>query len=175
MKKILSLLIVSLFVLTATSSIGQSSQANRPSPLTKVTETLNSGATVTIEYSQPSVKGRTIGKDLEPLNGKIWRTGANEATVFKTDKEIKVNGSVLPAGKFALFSIVTDNNWTIIFNAVSDQWGAFNYKEAKDVLRVKAIATKTSDSFSEKLTFEINKNGAVNLFWGNTKVEFLLQ
>ncbi len=63
-------------------------KSTRPSPPAKVIEKIKSGATISIDYSQPSVKGRTIGKDLEPMDGKVWRTGANEATVFETDEAL---------------------------------------------------------------------------------------
>src|SRR5436190_17686837 len=92
-----------LFVLA--TSYGQADKSKRPSPPALVKQTLKSGATISIDYSQPSVKGRTIGKDLEPKDGAVWRTGANEATVFETDKDVKVNGKLLPAGKYGLFSL----------------------------------------------------------------------
>src|SRR6187402_3904522 len=76
-----------------------------PSPPAKASETIENGAVITINYSQPSVKGRTIGKDLEPMEGKVWRTGANEATVFETTKDVMVEGKKLPAGKYGLFTI----------------------------------------------------------------------
>ena len=148
-------------------------KSKRPSPPAKVTEKLKSGTTISIDYSQPSVKGRTIGKDLEPMEGKVWRTGANEATVFEADKDIMVNGKKLPAGKYGLFTIFSGNDVTVIFNKTWKQWGAFNYKEEDDVLRVKAKATDASPA-SEKLVFSISEN-AVSLVWGNKKVEFTVK
>lgn len=166
----------SLFLLAmATTSMliacGQEDKAKRPSPPVQAKETLSSGAVVTIDYGQPSVKGRTIGKDLEPLPGKVWRTGANEATVFEVSKPVKIEGKELAAGKYALFTIADDNEWTIIFNKDSKQWGAYNYKESDDALRVKVKPSK-SESFAEKLTFNVNKNGTVTLLWGDRKVDF---
>jgi hypothetical protein len=92
-------------------------------------------ATVKVQYGSPAKKGRLIYGDLVPY-GKVWRTGANEATVFETDKDLTVNGSVLPAGKYSLFTIPGEEQWVIIFNAQWDQWGAYKYKESKDVLRI---------------------------------------
>ncbi len=118
-------------------------KSKRPSPPAKVTETVSSGATVTIDYSQPSLKGRTIGKDVEPMNGKVWRAGANEATVFEVNKDVKVEGQTLPAGKYALFMIANDNEWTIIFNKKWDQWGLDHEKNKdQDVLQVKVKPMK---------------------------------
>ena len=166
----------SLFLLAvATSSMllacSQEDKSKRPSPPALAKETLASGTVVSIDYSQPSVKGRTIGKDLEPMAGKVWRTGANEATVFEISKAVKVEGKDLPAGKYALFTIADEGEWTIIFNKTWKQGGAFNYKEADDALRVKVKPGK-AEKFSEKMTFVINKNGTVTLLWGDIKVDF---
>ena len=74
------------------TACGQDDKSKRPSPPAKASGTTASGTTITLDYSQPSVKGRTIGKDLEPMPGKVWRTGANEATVFEVNKDVKVEG-----------------------------------------------------------------------------------
>ncbi|HEY9362914.1 MAG TPA: DUF2911 domain-containing protein [Chitinophagaceae bacterium] len=152
-------------------AFGQTETAKRPSPPASVTQTIENGATIIIHYSQPSVKGRTIGKDLEPLDGKVWRTGANEATTFEVNKDVQIEGKTLPAGKYGLFTVTNGNEWTVIFNKTWNQWGAFNYKEADDVLRVKADRDK-ADSFSEQLIFTVGKNGEVTLLWGDNEVEF---
>lgn len=157
-----------MMFLTITACKGQAS------PPAKASETTNGGATITISYGQPSVKGRTIGKDLEPMDGKVWRTGANKATVFEVSKDVKVEGQALAAGKYGLFTITNGDEWTIIFNKTWDQWGAFNYKEADDALRIKVKGGK-SDPASEKLTFTIGKDGKVTMTWGNKKVEFTVQ
>jgi len=149
-------------------------KSKRPSPPATVSETLKSGAVVTINYSQPSVKGRTIGKDLEPMEKNVWRMGANEATVFEVSKDVTIEGKALPAGKYALFSLSNGNTWTIIFNKTWSQWGAFNYKESDDALRVTVQPAK-APAFTEKLTFSISKAGKVTLLWGDTQVAFQVQ
>lgn len=166
----------SLFLLAiATSSMlfasGQDDKSKRPSPPAQAKETIASGAVVTIDYSQPSVKGRTIGKDLEPKAGEVWRTGANEATVFEVSKAVKVEGKDLPAGKYGLFTIAGADEWTIIFNKTHKQWGAYNYKEADDALRVKVKPGKAA-SFAEKMTITVGKDGVVTILWGDLKVNF---
>src|SRR5580765_831875 len=150
---------------------GQEDKSKRPSPPAIAKETIKSGAVISIDYSQPSVKGRTIGKDLEPLEGKVWRAGANEATVFETSKDVKVEDKALPAGKYGLFTIMNGDEWTIIFSKTWKQWGAFSYKEADDALRVKVKAEK-SKSFAEKLGYTIDKSGNVSLMWGDKQVDF---
>ena len=148
--------------------------ADAPSPPAFVVQTLTNGTVVSVDYSQPSVKGRTIGKDIEPSNGKVWRTGANEATRFEVSKNVKIEGKELPAGKYGLFTISGDDEWTIIFNKTWDQWGAFNYKDADDALRVKVKPGKAKE-FAEKMTFLINKSGKVSLLWGDIQVDFNVQ
>ena len=150
---------------------GQEDKSKRPSPPAMAKETIKSGAVVSIDYSQPSVKGRTIGKDLEPMDGKVWRAGANEATVFEVSKDVKVEDKALPAGKYGLFTIMNGDEWTIIFSKTWKQWGAFSYKDADDALRVKVKADKTK-AFAEKLTYMIDKSGKVALMWGDKQVEF---
>jgi hypothetical protein len=149
----------------------QEDKSKRPSPPALAKETLESGATVSIDYSQPAVKGRTIGKDLEPMEGKVWRTGANEATVFAVDKDVKIEDKTLPAGKYGLFTIMNGKEWTIIFNKTWNQWGAFDYKAADDALRVNVKSDKAKQ-FAERMTFAISKDGKVSLMWGDSQVDF---
>jgi len=164
-----------LCVFAIATGYGQTDKSKRPSPPALEKQTLKNGATVSIDYSQPAVKGRTIGKDLEPMADQVWRTGANEATVFETDKDIKVEGKELAAGKYGLFSLVdSKGEWTIIFNKTWNQWGAFSYKEADDVFRVKA-KHKKADEFAERMTFTISKDGEVHLLWGDNDVKFQIK
>jgi len=174
MKKIATFALVLTGLVMSSQTQAQEDKSKRPSPPAMVKQTLASGAVIIIDYSQPSVKGRTIGKDLEPKEGQVWRTGANEATVFETSKAVKINGKELPAGKYGLFSLYGKDNWTIIFNKTWKQWGAFSYKEADDALRVPATAQK-ADPFAEKMSFTIAKNGLVTLLWGDNKVSFTVE
>ncbi len=156
-------------LLVGNSVSAQVDKSKRLSPPAKVSETLNNGVVVTIDYSQPSLKNRTIGKDIAPF-GKIWRTGANEATVFEVNKNVTIEGKALPAGKYSLYTIPGENEWTIIFNKTWDQWGTV-YKEELDQLRV-SVKPETTESPKEQLTFMISKNGEVSIEWGKTEVEF---
>ncbi|MEY2901099.1 MAG: hypothetical protein RLY89_205 [Bacteroidota bacterium] len=165
------LILLSSFAMFIGQAIMAQDAKPKPSPIAKATETIVSGATITIDYSQPSVKGRTIGTNLEPMPGKVWRTGANDATVFETTQDVMVQGQKLPAGKYGLFSVVNNGEWSIIFNKTFKQWGAFQYKEADDALRVKAKADKAPE-FHEKMSFEIAKSGDITLYWGDNRVVF---
>ncbi len=166
-------ILFSLFVLTTIVACGQADKTKRPSPPALAKETLNNGITISIDYSQPSVKGRTIGKDLEPMDGKVWRTGANEATVFEVDKDVMIEGQSLPAGKYGLFTIMNGDEWTIIFNKTWKQWGAFSYKEADDALRVK-VKSVNALQFTEQMTFQVAKDGKITLLWGDKEVNFMV-
>lgn len=176
MKNFLSLAAISAILLVNISACAQQDKSKRPSPPAKVSETLASGATVSIDYSQPSLKGRTIGKDVEPMDGKVWRTGANEATVFEVSKDVKVEGQTLPAGKYAFFTIANGNEWTLIFNKTWKTWGAFDYDKNKgdDALKVKVTAGKSSMNM-DRLTYTIDKSGKVSLMWGDLQVAFNVQ
>jgi hypothetical protein len=170
MKKLMFLIPMIALAIACNSQDKNEDKSKRPSPPAKAVETTKDGLTIKIDYSQPSVKGRTIGKDLEPLQGKVWRTGANETTVFEINKNAKVEGKDLAAGKYALFSINNGDDWTIIFNKTI-KWGAFSYKESEDVLRVD-VKGKKSSKFAEKFTIEIGKDGKVSLWWGDKTVDF---
>lgn len=107
---------------------------------------------ITIKYSRPGVKGRTIWGDLVPYD-KVWRTGANEATTISFSEDVWVNGQKLARGMYSLHTIPGRDEWTIIFNSVADQWGSYSYDEAKDTLRVKA--KPEAGAFNEWMSFEI--------------------
>jgi len=176
MKKLFPVLAMAVSLFTATSAIAQNKaedKSQRPSPPAVVKETISSGATITIDYSQPAVKGRTIGKDLEPKDGEIWRAGANEATVFETDKAISIEGKKLNAGKYAFFIQKKGTDWTLIFNKTWKTWGAYEYEKNKgnDVLKVR-VKEKKASSFAERLTYTIAKDGTISLAWGDKLVSF---
>lgn len=157
-------LFMGFFTLTATAQ-----EKKKASPPANVKETINSGATITIDYSQPSVKGRKIGEEIAPY-GKVWRTGANDATTFEVSKDVKVEGKALPAGKYSVYTIPGEKEWTIIFNKTWKQWGT-KYAEADDALRV-TVKPEKSPVLTEQMTFKIEKSGKVTLLWGDKSVSF---
>ncbi|HVX50416.1 MAG TPA: DUF2911 domain-containing protein [Chitinophagaceae bacterium] len=181
MKKILTFAAVAVFVSFTIQACAQGSPKDTPEQKlhraslgSVMKQTINTGATITITYSQPALKGRTIGKDVEPMAGKVWRTGANEATSFEVSKDVTIEGKKLSAGKYGLYSIMNGNDWTIIINKTWDTWGAFSYKQSDDVLRVNVKSTK-SCVYMERMVFTIDKMGKVSLLWGDTEVDFHVQ
>jgi len=126
-------------------------------------------ANVKIVYCQPSARGRKIMGGLVPY-GEVWRTGANEATTIEIDKPVKIEGKDLAAGKYSLFTIPGENEWTIIINKDAKQWGAYKYKQEDDVLRVTVKPTKAATPV-ETFNIAVGKDD-VQLKWENTAVAF---
>jgi len=173
MKNLFSIIIISLLVIVSLHACVQKQKSKRPSPPAKTTQKVGE-TTITIEYGQPSVKGRTIGTDLEPLPGKVWRAGANEATVFQVDKDVLVEGKLLPKGKYSFYILQQGGrSWNLIFNKTWDQWGTA-YNEANDLFRVPVRGSKP-EVFSEKLTYTISPDGIVSLLWGDKQIDFQVQ
>ena len=132
---------------------------------------------VEIVYSRPGMKGRTIFGSLVPYD-KVWRTGANNATKITFSTPVKLNGAEIPAGTYALFTIPGENEWTIIINKGAAQWGAFQYDEKADVVRVKATPVKLAETI-ETFTIEFNhiadESAVLNLVWEKTVVPIKLE
>lgn len=156
------------FTLFLSLSYGQTSSNNRVSPLDTV-ELHNEDLNIKITYSRPFLKGREFGKDIVPF-GRLWRTGANEATIFETNRDILVEGQELKAGKYSLYSIPDAEETTIIFNKVWNQWGT-QYDKSQDVLRVN-VPTIFTDYSSEQFTIDLDEAGAACLTWGNSIFTF---
>ena len=126
------------------------------------------GIKVRVEYHQPSMRGRKIMGTLVPY-GQVWRTGANATTSIEFSGNVKIEGQAVAAGKYGLYTIPGENEWTIIINK-DVKWGAYDYKEKGDVLRVKVKPGKTASPVE---TFTISvENNKVMLRWENTEVGF---
>ena len=163
MKKIIGLLLI--LIATINFAVGQKVKA---SPRESVNGKINEAA-ISIDYGSPSVRGRKIWGALVPF-GKIWRAGANEATTFQTDKDLIVEGKKLPAGKYSLFIIPNEKKCIIIFNKKAKQWGAYNYDQDLDQLRVE-VSPKEESKSTEKLLFLV-KDNTVALLWDNWEIAF---
>lgn len=175
--RIFTLFCISAFILF-TSSVTFSQQKEekvRISPKASVSQTV--GFTdITISYSRPGVKGRKIWGGLVPYD-KVWRAGANEATKITFSTDVTIEGKKLPAGSYGFFAIPGKETWTLIFNKVADQWGAFEYNEAEDALRINVKPEK--NNFTEWLRYEITKTSdttaTISLEWENLKIPFKVE
>lgn len=166
LQKKIHLCIIALLMVTFVNA-----QDKLASPPEVVTGKIND-ATISINYGSPSVKGRKIWGELVPFN-KVWRAGANEATTFETDKEIMIEGSKLPAGKYSFFIIPNETESIIIFNKDDKQWGAYKYKDKNDQLRV-TVKQQIASSSVEKLTYAISGNGIV-ISWDNWNIPITIK
>jgi hypothetical protein len=201
-KRLYASLAAVLFVFVVGAQITSAQvRTPRPSPKASVMQTI--GVTdVTITYSRPAVKGRTIWGDALPEQaatkgeatlddqnvrpkgaaivpwGHAWRTGANEATQFVVTDDVLINGQKLPAGSYSLHTIPTKDEFTIIFNSVANQWGSFGYDAAKDTLRVK-VKPEWSEHSKEWLEYWIDPvndtSAQVNIRWEKLRVPFTVE
>jgi hypothetical protein len=168
--------LLSAFVLFTNSSQAQNNKKDlRISPKAAVIQMV--GFTeVRIDYSRPGVKKREIWGKLVPYDA-VWRAGANEATKITFSTDVIVEGKKLKKGSYSLFAIPGKNDWTIIFNKVADQWGAFEYNESEDALRVKVKTEKAI--WQEWLSYTINKasdtSAVIRLEWEKIKVPFKVE
>ena len=169
--------LITLLVLCA--FIGDSfGQIELPAPSPTATFSQKVGLTeVSINYSRPSKKGRTIFGDLVPY-GKLWRTGANNATKFTFSDDVKIGGKDLPAGTYALFTIPGEDEWTIIFNNNFNQGGTGNYKESEDALRVNIKSIKIPATI-ETLLINVEDvkptSALIEILWESTIVQIPLE
>ena len=154
-------LIIVLFLVASVSF------AQKKSPRKEATGTINK-ASVTIDYSAPSVKGRTIWGGLEKY-GKVWRAGADKNTTVTFDKTVKIDGKSVKAGTYGFFIIPNEKgNWIAIFNNKNDGWGAYSYNESEDVVRVEIAPTFVEEN-QESLTYSIGKN-SIDFAWEKAKL-----
>ncbi|MES2377765.1 MAG: DUF2911 domain-containing protein [Bacteroidota bacterium] len=176
MKKVFQLKALAVLVVALLFSTAASAQKVVASPRDSVSGKVH-GATISINYGSPSVKGRKIFGGLEPY-GKPWRAGANQATSFVTDKDIMVEGKKLPAGKYTLFLTPGETEWKVAFNSVNGEWGikkdagdsrgySANDDPSKDVLVV-TVKPKKVD-LTERLKYAVTASG-FELIWENTAV-----
>ncbi len=131
---------------------------------------------IKISYGRPSVKGRKgkIWGKLVPYN-KLWRSGANEATVISFSDSVLVNGFEVPAGEYALFTIPKQReDWTILLNKNPEQWGTETYNPELNFLSIKAPVKRSP--FTETLTFEYanirDRNADILLRWEKKQIQF---
>ncbi|WP_259015479.1 DUF2911 domain-containing protein [Emticicia fluvialis] len=129
------------------------------------------GLSVQVDYCRPYKKDRVVFGQLVPY-GKIWRTGANEATLFMVKQDVKIAGKPLKAGSYTLWTVPNADVWTIVLNRQTGQWGT-KYDELQDVLRVDVPAGKTTRTVEQfKIDFAAVAGGAnMVLLWENTEVK----
>lgn len=161
-----------VLVFAPSVALAQQLDLPRPSPLGKVSQVV--GMTeIAVEYSSPAVRGRKVFGEVVPYD-KLWRTGANTATKITFSRDVSVAGKPVPAGTYAIFTIPTKNDWTVILNKNPNQGGTDQYKQDLDALRF--TAKPKAIPHREHLTFTFSSfdenNASLELEWDKTRVTF---
>lgn len=174
-KTILSIATVALLFLGT-----EISQAQVKLPPASSTATITQGLgikNILLSYQRPNIKGRKVFGGLVPYN-EVWRTGANNIPNITFEEAVNIEGNVVPAGTYGIFTIPTTSEWTIILSKNPKQWGAYQYKQEDDFLRFK-VKPQTLSNKVETFTIsfdEVTTNSTkVSLAWENTKVAFTIK
>ena len=165
MKKQVSMMFTLLALIL---SIGAIAQDKKPASPAAEAEGSIDGIKVTVDYAQPSAKGRKIMGDLVPY-GKVWRTGANAVTSIEFSADVKIEGKSLSKAKYGLFTVPGEKEWVIVFSKQASG-SPFDYSDKQDALRVTAKPGKAT-AFVEMFTIAVEKNNVV-LSWENTSIPF---
>ncbi|MES2377049.1 MAG: DUF2911 domain-containing protein [Bacteroidota bacterium] len=165
------ILLTAALIISALYTQAQAIATPQASPTQTITQAFSVG-TVEVSYSRPGLKGRKLGIDLAPY-GKVWRTGANNATTIKFTDDVTIGGTLVKAGKYGLLSIPDANEWTLIITKDLNVNAPDLYKQANDVVRVKAPVTKLGnkvETFTINLANFTGSTCDVQLTWENTSV-----
>jgi hypothetical protein len=165
MQKRITLLTLAMFALTAFAAC-----QDKPSPAASASCDLGSGKTITTNYSSPRMRGRKIYGDLVPF-GKVWRTGANEATTFVNSSDVVIGGKTIPAGSYTLFTVPAADKWTLIINKKTGEWG-IPYKYESDELARVDMKVSTLPSPLENFAINYAKSGSgctLQIDWATTR------
>ncbi|MBC8984734.1 DUF2911 domain-containing protein [Pedobacter sp. N36a] len=164
-----TLMILALAVSLNTELQAQGIKIPQASSAQTITQSFGLGK-INVSYSRPNTKGRKVFGGMEPFD-KVWRTGANSATSITFSDPVKIGGQELAAGTYGLFTIPGKDEWTVIFNKDSKQWGAYEYKEAEDVLRIKVKPIKLKEkveTFTIQFANVYPTTAQLQLSWENT-------
>jgi hypothetical protein len=162
----ITLIIAVLLVFTVFAAC----QGNRPSPPASASCDLGGGKTIKTDYSSPRLKGRKMIGDHDPY-GKVWRTGANEATTFVNSADVVVGGTTVPAGSYTIFTVPNPDKWTLIINKKTGEWG-IPYKYESDELGRTDMKVSSTGSSVENFTIAFDSMGSscgLSMSWENTK------
>lgn len=174
MQKKITVAILFIFTLCLTASAQD--KGARPSPPAQAQCKFSDGKTITVDYSSPRMKGRTIFGGLVPYN-EVWRTGANEATTFVTDENLfAAKGTNIPPGSYTIFTIPAQDKWTLIINKHTGEWGIPYKYQSEELGRIPMTVTKLSSPV-ENFTISFDGGGGrctLRMSWETTQasVEF---
>lgn len=165
-----------LLIVVCAISSAQEDKSKRPSPPAQAQCKFADGKTIKVDYSSPRMRGRKIFGDLVPY-GEVWRTGANEATAFASDENlITVKGVSIPAGKYTIFTVPNPEDWTLIINKHTGEWGIPYKYESEELARV-PMSVRSLSHPVENFTISFDHSGGtctMHLAWDGKEaaVEF---
>lgn len=175
-RKTLSALLT--FLLLSVISLNLQAQVTLPPVSPRATITQKIGLTaVSVNYSRPSVGGRKIFGDLVPF-GQVWRTGANQSTKITFAENVTLEGNRVPAGKYALYTIPGEDQWTIVIHRDTTLWGSEKYDSKNDLMRFSVPAQKTTqnvEAFTIDFTNYTQSSADIELLWAKTAVKFRIE
>lgn len=127
---------------------------------------------VQVDYGQPHARGRTVVGTLIPYD-EIWRTGANQATAFRTDVDLEVGGVRVPRGNYTLYSLLSRGGWQLVVNRQTGQWGT-QYDSSQDLARIPMQVTElATPTESLQITLvpaaQTPAQGALVIEWGTVR------
>lgn len=149
--------------------------AQLTTPQSSPTQTIKQNfglSSVELSYSRPGIKGRTVFGDLVPY-GKVWRTGANNATTLTFGEEVMIGGKKIPAGKYGLLTIPDKDNWTLIISKDATVTSPSDYKQENDIVRVNAkpmTMKEKMETFTMQFADVKPNSCELHLMWENTAV-----
>lgn len=174
MRKRIAFLTSTVLVLSIFAA-AQAGGEQRPSPAASAQCKFSDGKSIKVDYSSPRAKGRKIYGDLVPY-GKVWRTGANEATTFVTDANLSIAGKVIPSGSYTIFTVPNQSKWELIVNKKTGEWG-IPYKYESDELGRYAMDVSKTSAPVENFTISFHEMGDgchMYLDWENTRATVLI-
>jgi len=165
---------IALIIFAFSWSVSAQLVLPRESQRQTITQTIGD-TTVNVVYHRPNVKGRVIFGGLEPY-GKVWRSGANENTVFEVSRDVTIDGKPLPAGKYGFHTIPGKDEWIVIFSKDNDKGGSFSYTEKNDALRVtvKPETVPHQETLSYDFTDVTPRTAKIVLRWEKIRVPFTI-
>lgn len=155
---------------TITSQVKDTSKKSLPAEATASI----GGSNLKISYHAPAVRGRTIWGGLVPYD-EVWVTGAHSATTLEVNTGFRIGDKMIPAGKYALFTIPSKEAWTVIINKNWEQHLADEYSEADDVVRVKVkpvVLTETVERLRYQIVQAGTNTGTIDISWEKIKISF---
>ena len=168
-KSRLGMFVMLAIAVCAATGVAQEKEKKPLSPPGEASVKFGDGKTATIQYSRPSMRSRKIFGGLVPYD-QVWRTGANAATSLKTDADLTIGSAHVPAGSYTLYTLPGTNNWKMIINKQTGQWGT-EYSQGQDLARVD-MKVSQKPSGTETFTISLDKtsgtSAVLKLDWENT-------